>query len=124
MRRPARETNCDCERTEEPSLLQTLFTRNDPELLALIETGRKGDPSWIAELRGPATKGRKAAPKRDVPDADALVTEVFLRTVSRPPTDEERRKAREDLAAAGDPIDGARDLLWVMLNTREFMVNH
>jgi len=59
-----------------------------------------------------------------VPDADALVTEVFLRTVSRPPTDEERRKAREDLAAAGDPIDGARDLLWVMLNTREFMVNH
>jgi len=33
-------------------------------------------------------------------------------------------RSGEDLAAAGDPIDGARDLLWVMLNTREFMVNH
>jgi hypothetical protein len=127
--RPTRETNCDCERSEEPTLLQTLFTRNDPELMQLIETGRNGAPSWIAELRGvsPAKgKGKRPAPatKRETPDADALVTEIFLRTVSRPPTDEERQKAREDLAAAADPIDGARDLLWVMLNTREFMVNH
>ena len=25
---------------------------------------------------------------------------------------------------ATTPVDGVRDLLWAMLNTREFMVNH
>jgi hypothetical protein len=32
--------------------------------------------------------------------------------------------ARADIAAAKDPITGVRDLLWVMINTREFTVNH
>jgi len=35
--KPARETNCDCERSVEPSLLQVLFLRNDNEMLGLIE---------------------------------------------------------------------------------------
>ena len=55
---------------------------------------------------------------------DQLIAEVFLRAVSRPPTGEEMQQARTDIAKAGDPISGVRDLLWVMLNTREFTVNH
>jgi hypothetical protein len=34
------------------------------------------------------------------------------------------QKAWTDIAAAKDPIDGVRDLLWALLNTREFTVNH
>jgi hypothetical protein len=49
---------------------------------------------------------------------------VFLRTVNRPPTADEVKKAEADIAAAKDPVDGVRDLLWAMVNTREFMVNH
>ena len=55
---------------------------------------------------------------------DELIEEVFLRTVSRPPSQKELENARADIANADDPIDGLRDLLWAMLNTREFMVNH
>ncbi len=50
--KPGRVTNCDCERSADPTLLQTLFTRNDPSLLAKIND----DKSWIAELRA-ASKG-------------------------------------------------------------------
>ena len=37
---------CDCQRSNEPSLLQTLYLHNDPELLRMID--RKD--GWIAEL--------------------------------------------------------------------------
>lgn len=112
--KPVREMNCDCERTTTPTLLQTLYLRNDPETLARIESRRDEMPAWIAGLRAtPASR-----------DLGKLATEVFLRTVSRPPTPEEVQKARADIAAVKDPIDGMRDLLWAMLNTREFLVNH
>lgn len=172
--KPARVANCDCERTADPTLLQTLFTRNDPELLSRLETGKDG--AWIDELRrahGPSRgeasrlKGDaaqleqvirklesklKASPEnranleaqlkeakerfaktqgsvataqpQPLANADAIITEVFLRTVSRPPTASEMTKAREDIAAASNPVNGVRDVLWAMLNTREFLVNH
>ena len=117
--KPVRETNCDCERTTVPTLLQTLYTRNDPEMLARIESQREAMPAWITELR--------AANRSQSPGGgklDPIIAEVFLRTVSRPPTAEEMQNARADIAAAKDPINGVRDLLWAMLNTREFTVNH
>ncbi|RBP40350.1 Ig-like protein group 2 [Roseimicrobium gellanilyticum] len=117
--KPMRETNCDCERTTTPTLLQSLYTRNDPDLLARIEGQQGSTPSWIAELRSANPSVSPAADK-----LDGIISEVFLRTVSRPPTAAEMHQARTDIAAASDPLDGVRDLLWVMLNTREFTVNH
>jgi hypothetical protein len=117
--KPEREMNCDCERSTTPTLLQNLYTRNDPEMLARIEGQREDMPAWITELR---TASRSQRPVAVV--IDPLITEVFLRTVSRPPTGGELQAARADIAAAKDPIDGVRDLLWAMLSTREFAVNH
>jgi hypothetical protein len=117
--KPARETNCDCERTTVPTLIQALYTRNDPDLLARIESQREEMPAWITELRE-ANRSQNLAGGR----LDQIVGEVFLRTVGRPPTVEESRQAQADIAAASDPINGVRDLLWTMINTREFTVNH
>jgi hypothetical protein len=108
--RPVRETNCDCERTTDPTLLQTLYIRNDPNLLAKMES----PTSWIAELR-------KAGAQFDT---DHVITQAFLRTVSRTPTDQEMANAQHDIAAAKTSVDGVRDLLWALINTREFKVNH
>ena len=113
--KPSRNMNCDCERTADPTLLQTIYTRNDPALLNLLEARRDG-AGWIDELRRRAGE----APL----EIDPLIEEVFLRTVSRLPTEAEFAQARADIAAAPDPVFGVRDLLWAMLNTREFMVNH
>ena len=185
--KPAREANCDCERTSDPTLLQTIYTRNDPGLLSKLEGYNRG--GWMDEVRAqfgapgersvaalreklanferktassvkepeqPA-KGDAAAqarydeemrqyenriaeinvrrgememviadaekPQRKM-DLDAVISEVFLRTVSRSASAEECAQAKADIAAAKTPVDGIRDLLWAMLNTREFMVNH
>jgi hypothetical protein len=117
--KPARETICDCERATAPTLLQSLYVRNDPEMFARIESRGDEMPAWITELRE-ASRGHPIAADR----LDRVVAEVFLRTVSRPPSADELRTARADIAKAGDAIDGVRDLLWTMLNTREFTVNH
>lgn len=167
--KPVRETNCDCERTTDPTLLQTLFTRNDPELLSALEQAKGGAfvqevrkataPAASAKGRGDAaqleqvirklegklsqTPGIKTLeaelkqakeklakiqpvePAKPAPaNTDDFIAQVFLRTVSRPPTATEIEKARADVAAASTPADGIRELLWAMLNTREFMVNH
>lgn len=126
--RPTRDMNCDCERVADPSLLQTIFTRNDPILLSYLDGGGRETTAWITELRRASGAGRpragKAAARGKPVDADRVIEEVFLRTVSRLPTADEVAKAKVDIAAAGDPVDGVRDLLWAMLNTREFMVNH
>lgn len=176
--KPARLTNCDCERTADPTLLQTLFTRNDPELLSKLE-GNSKDGAWISELRRlngsntaeakkteaevrraratrdnlkkrrqmltakgdakaedlkkvdeqiAATEEKEKAltetPKTSVLNQDEIIQEIYLRTVSRFPTADEMTKAKEDLAAARDQVDGVRDVLWAMLNAREFLVNH
>jgi hypothetical protein len=131
--RPAREVNCDCERTSSPTLLQTLYTRNDPEILGRLESSRKDQVAWIAELRREFQTASKDDKQKSAPSdktvldsgrLDQLVTEVFLRTVSRRPTEREIAAAREDINAAKDAFIGLRDLLWAMLNTREFIVNH
>ena len=55
---------------------------------------------------------------------DQLINETFLRTVSRYPTPLERAKAQADVKNAKNIIHGIKDLLWALLNTKEFLVNH
>jgi hypothetical protein len=114
--KPARVANCDCERTADPTLLQILFTRNDPELLSTLDNNTKNSMGWIAELR----RGSKDKPL----DLDRVIDEAFLRALSRPPAPKEIGTAKEDINAAKDPVDGVREVLWALLNTREFLVNH
>ena len=35
--KPDRTANCDCERSNEPTLLQAIFTRNDPAMNLLLD---------------------------------------------------------------------------------------
>jgi hypothetical protein len=123
--KPARQTNCDCERVTDPTLLQTIYTRNDPSLLSRIDNKR--GTAWIeAALAGGTGVKTTRVEKDSVPDANLqnLIRSIYLRTVSRPPTAGETANAKADILAVASPIDGARELLWTLLNTREFLVNH
>ncbi|HZL90698.1 MAG TPA: DUF1553 domain-containing protein, partial [Pirellulaceae bacterium] len=111
--KPAREINCDCERSGGPSLQQTLFLRNDEELLSLLD--RKD--GWLAQLA-------KLSGSEKWPSGEELIESAYLRSLSRMPTADERRIAARHFAAAASPREGLRDLMWALLNTKEFVVNH
>jgi hypothetical protein len=104
--RPARTTTCDCERSAEPAVPQTLFLMSDPELLKKLTAGRL--PKLLAEKR---------------PDGEAI-EELFLATLSRLPNDPERKAALAHLAEKKDRTKAFADVLWALINTREFILNH
>lgn len=54
----------------------------------------------------------------------AIIKQAFLRTLSRYPDDEELRRAERSYHELGDVAAGTRDLLWALLNTKEFVLNH
>ncbi|SVB02739.1 uncharacterized protein METZ01_LOCUS155593, partial [marine metagenome] len=47
--KPDRTENCDCERSSDPTLLQAVFTRNDPSLISMINGSDRRAKGWIAE---------------------------------------------------------------------------
>jgi hypothetical protein len=57
-------------------------------------------------------------------NANALIREAYLRTLCRPPTKEEAAIAKGYLDDSRSPVAGLRDLMWVLVNTREFITNH
>lgn len=91
-----------------PALLQTVYLRNDPEVLKLLD--RPG--GWLRQVAGARSQ-----------DADELIRQAYLRTLSRPPDEGELGVSRKYLADAKDTPAGLRDLLWALVNTKEFVVN-
>ena len=55
-------------------------------------------------------------------DDGRVVDEIFLATLSRPPSASERQVAMAELA--GDRVRGAESLQWALINNVEFFFNH
>jgi hypothetical protein len=106
--RPPRQITCECERTAQPNIAQALHLLNGDFLNKKIDapTGR------IATL----LKAKTSPP--------AIVEELYLCTLSRPPSAEEAERATRWLEEAPSVKEGAADLLWVLLNSREYLFNH
>ncbi len=104
--RPARRQLCDCERRAEPVLAESLLLMSDPTLLEL------------------ARKGRAARLCKGGASDAAAVEELYLAVLSRPPDPEERAAALDYLDAKQDRQAGLEGLLWVLVNTREFILVH
>jgi hypothetical protein len=136
--RSIRESNCDCDRSMEASLLQTVYLQNDSSVLNALEGGRG---SWIEQVSRkeagqPDSRGgnarRQAALRGAASESDgslnvdpqALIRQAYLRTVSRPPTADEIDRCTKFLAESESPLAGAKGLLWTLINTNEFIVNH
>jgi serine/threonine protein kinase len=59
----------------------------------------------------------------------AVVADLYLAALNRPPTAEETRRLRTILAwdaqqVVADPVSQYEDLLWALLNSNEFVLNH
>jgi hypothetical protein len=135
--KPLRTTNCDCERQGQPTLLQSLYVRNDTEMLEwlersdgwLIETAKKLGQTLTLETKAakPAASATPLTDKTPTPDdsvIEDLIQQVYQRTVSRSPTESEIARGREHLKSGENTIEALRDLMWALLNTQEFLTNH
>lgn len=107
--RPVRATVCECERSNEPSISQALHLINSPEINAKI-----GHRHGLA---------RRLADSPLSPDE--MTDEIYLGTLARFPTADERTLMKSAFETAGSNRHQAvEDILWSLLNTKEFLYNH
>ena len=106
--RPARNIVCQCERQDAPNLGQLLHFMNG-----------KGINEKLASKTGRIAKLIEAK----TPDV-ALVQELYLASVSRLPDQDETFDAVMSLREAKDKHKEAEDILWALLNSKEFLFNH
>lgn len=190
--RSIRESNCDCDRSSEASLLQTVYLQNDAQVLDKIRDTKSG---WVgqagrelglikekrddgkqrnnvlAKLEAEKARGEKrlaffkkekdekglelqekklaeikdeiAAEKAKVAKAEAdekasepkdepmptdklaaVVKSTYLRTLTRLPSDDELSRSMAYVQSSEDKLQGLGDLVWALINTKEFIVNH
>jgi hypothetical protein len=188
--RSARESNCECDRSTDVSLLQTVFLRNDDNVLTmiggkgrwvdqilkpgnsagdnpatpvsqkeglaqrvagmtteqltkrLVAAGEKGNAAAVTAIQAELAKrtgGEVAAETADAtepfnirptnvpqPDLDvrSVIRQAYLRTLGRYPTGAESDRALRNYDESRDAAAGTRDLLWALVNTKEFVINH
>jgi hypothetical protein len=106
--RPARQIVCECERTSKPNIAQAMVLLNDDSINRKINDAQ----GRIAKL----VQAKSTVPK--------MIDELYMVTLSRPPRQEELKKAEEYAAKAPNQREAMQDLLWVLLNSREFLFNH
>ena len=119
--RPEMDSACECERAGGASLAQTLHLLNS-----------KGIQDKLASAQGTAAK---FAQNREQAVADKL-GELYLKAFSRAPQEREiaiaqdyvTKKLKQAEAAKEDPAAAEKkayeDLVWAILNTKEFLFNH
>jgi Protein of unknown function (DUF1553)/Protein of unknown function (DUF1549) len=112
--RPPRNSPCECGRSSEPTMAQALHLTNAPE----VESKIASPEGRVAKLFA----GRPANSKHRLSeqDRDALVEELCLVTVGRPPNNKEMKVA-EQLFIASLPRQAAEDFLWTLLNSYDFL---
>ena len=115
--KPDRASACECERSGGVTLTQSLLLIGSPELHNKLKDRNSRAAKLAADTRPAADK----------------VRELYLLVYSRPPTSEELEVATAFLAKAGErpkqpgpntnqwPYE---DLLWALLNSKEFLFNH
>ena len=106
--RPKRVSGCECERSTSATLSQVLLLSNSDEVEGKLQNGA----ARIAKL---------FEAKRSTPE---MVEELYLATFSRYPTPREVTIATGYIDRDSEPRKAVEDLLWTLLNSREFLFNH
>lgn len=106
---PQGDTACECERSAEANLAQSLHLLNSSEVQNKIAAG----------------DGRAAKLAADPRPVEQKINELYLWVYGRPPDAEELAVAVGHVGRHSDnPRPAYEDLLWALVNTKEFLFNH
>jgi uncharacterized protein DUF1549/uncharacterized protein DUF1553 len=107
--RPLQDSACECERTREANLSQSLHLLNSSEVQDKLASPR----------------GRVAALAADSKMAEAdKVRELYAWAYAREPSAEDLSASVAHLKKSKNPQQAYEDILWALLNTKEFSFNH
>jgi hypothetical protein len=106
--RPDAGSACECERSGDASLAQALHMFNSQEILDKVSGG----------------KGRAAALAKDKRPHEDKLRELYLIALSREPSADEVQTLRGHLEKKGNPQQAYEDIVWALLNTKEFLFNN
>ena len=105
---PARELACECERESDSNLAQALQLINGPTI--------------NEKIRNPNNRlGKLLTEKKSEKE---ILDSLYLATLSRLPSDAERQPALGHVAKNTDKRRAWEDVVWALLNTREFLFRH
>lgn len=106
--RPESSSACECERSTDASLAQSLHLLNSQDIL-----GKVSDNNGVA--------ARLTKDERSIPDR---IRSLYLRALARQPDAEELQIAEDYLKSKESSREAFEDVVWAMINTKEFLFNH
>lgn len=109
--RHQRRITCECERSDEPSMVQVLHISNGTTINGKLQTKDNQLDRWLNDFKD---------------DRSALLDELFLSSLSRYPAEHER-SAMLQLFGETKPEEHRElleDMAWGIFSSREFLFNH
>jgi hypothetical protein len=106
---PRSTTACECERSQEANLAQSLHLLNSAEIQAKLSA----DDGRAARLAADESRSD-----------DAKVDELYQLALARLPSDAERKAVLEHLQDKTDRRAAMEDIVWSLINSKEFLFNH
>jgi hypothetical protein len=109
--RNQRRITCECERSDEPSIVQVLHINNGDTLNQKLAMPGSHVEAWMKRFAG---------------DDRGLIRHAFLTALSREPTAGEIEGFAEEIGQAeeGERRIVVEDLLWSLMSSREFLFVH
>ena len=112
--RPKSDSVCECERVDDASLAQSLHLINSADLLGKMSA----DSGRAAGLAGDNQR-----------EHSQKIEELFVTALSRRPTTEEVATLigyleQKTTGENGNSREAYEDVMWMLLNTKEFLFNH
>ena len=107
--KPEAASACECERSQEANLAQSLHLLNSTEVQGKLSSGT-----------GRAVRLAADKERHD----DDKVRELYLCVYSREPASDELAIANAHIAKNENKQQAFEDILWALVNTKEFLFNH